>query len=152
MEHFMQLSDHLSPENVVLDLAASSKRELIIKLSDLASKRTGVEASVISAALTSRENLGSTGIGQGIAIPHAIAEGVPDCFCLFVRLAKPLDFEAVDDVPVDVVVLLLSPPADQRQNLNLLSCIARRLRNDSIADAVRSADTPEAAYILLTEA
>lgn len=146
----MQLSDHLSAENVVLDLAASSKRELIIKLSDLGAKRTGVEASVISQALTSRENLGSTGIGQGIAIPHAIVEGVHDCFCLFIRLAKSLDFEAVDDVPVDVVILLLSPPTDQRQNLNLLSCIARRLRNDEVADAVRSAGTPEEAYILLT--
>lgn len=146
----MQLSDHLSPENVVLDLAVASKRELIIKLSDLASKRTGLEASVIAAALTSRENLGSTGIGQGIAIPHAIVEGVSDCLCLFVRLAKPLDFEAVDEVPVDVVVLLLSPPADQRQNLNLLSCIARRLRNDEATEAVRSAGTREEAYILLT--
>ncbi len=148
----MQLSDHLSPSNVVLDLAAASKKELIIKLSELAAKRTGVEASAVSAALTSRENLGSTGIGQGIAIPHAIVEGVADCLCLFVRLAKPLDFDAVDEVPVDVVVLLLSPSTDQRQNLNLLSCIARRLRNDSVTDAVRAARTPEEAYILLTQA
>ncbi len=148
----MQLSDHLSAENVVLDLAAASKRELIIKLSDLASKRSGAEASAISAALTGRENLGSTGIGQGIAIPHAIIDGVADCLCLFVRLAKPLDFEAVDEVPVDIVVLLLSPAVDQKQNLNLLSCIARRLRNDNVTEAIRSAKTPEEAYILLTQA
>lgn len=148
----MQLSDHLSAENVVLDLAAASKRELIIKLSDLASKRSGAEVSAISAALTGRENLGSTGIGQGIAIPHAIIDGVADCLCLFVRLAKPLDFEAVDEVPVDIVVLLLSPAVDQKQNLNLLSCIARRLRNDDVTEAIRSAKTPEEAYILLTQA
>ncbi len=146
----MQLSDHLSPENIALGLTAGSKRELIVKLSDLAAKKTGIEAAVISAALTSRENLGSTGIGQGIAIPHAIVEGLPASLCMFVRMAKPMDFEAVDDVPVDLVVLLLSSPADQRQNLNLLACIARRLRDDSVAEAARAARTPEEAYVLLT--
>ncbi|TNM61291.1 PTS sugar transporter subunit IIA [Aliirhizobium smilacinae] len=70
----MQLSDYLLPENVSLDLAAASKRELIVKLADLASKKTGVDASIVSAALTSRETLGSTGVGQGVAIPHAIMD------------------------------------------------------------------------------
>ncbi len=146
----MHLSDYLLPENVSLDLAADSKRELIIKLADLASKKTGVDASIVSAALTSRETLGSTGIGQGVAIPHAIMDELTASLCLFVRLSKPMDFEAVDEVPVDLIVLLLSPPADQKHGLNLLSCIARRLRDDVIADAVRSAATSEEAYILLT--
>ncbi len=147
----MQVRDYLTPENVSLDLFAASKRELIVKLSELASKKTGIDASAVSAALTDREALGSTGIGQGIAIPHAIIDELDAGICIFLRLTEPLDFEAVDEVPVDLVVLLLSHPADQKQGLNLLSCIARRLRNDSIAEAVRLAATREEVCSLLTQ-
>lgn len=147
----MQVSDYLTPENVCLDLAAASKRELIIRLSELASKKTGISSSVVSTALANRETLGSTGIGQGIAIPHAIIDELDRGMCMFLRLSEPMDFEAVDEVPVDLVVLLLLPSADQKQGLNLLSCIARRLRDDSVADAVRSAATPQEVCTLLTQ-
>lgn len=145
----MQLSDHLFFENVVLDLEVTSKRELILKLSDIASKKMGMELSVISSALASRENLGSTGIGHGVAVPHAIVEGIRVGVCMFVRLSKPIEFDAVDEVPVDLVALLLSSPEEQRQNLNLLSCIARLLRDEEKAETLRSAKTAEEAYALL---
>lgn len=148
----MQLSDHLVSANIVLDLEAASKRELILKLSEMASKKTGTEAAHISSALTNREGLGSTGIGQGIAVPHAIIDGLQTGLCMFARLAKPIEFDAVDEVPVDLVVLLLSSPEEQRQNLNLLSSIARLLRDEEKADMLRSANTVEEAHDLLTGA
>ena len=146
----MQLSDYLSLENVVLDLAASSKKDLLSKLADATSSRAGITKTETINALVAREGLGSTGIGQGIAIPHCIVESLTQSICMFFRLARPVDFEAVDDVPVDLVVVLLSPPAQQGQSLNILSCIARRLRDDKLASAVRNAETAEEAYVLLT--
>lgn len=146
----MQLSDYLSPEDVVIDLAFNSKKDMLARLADLASKRCKVPSSVIVHALRDREDLGSTGIGGGIAIPHAVVDGLERSVCMFVRLARPLDFEAVDEVPVDLIALLLSPPDVQRQSLNILSCIARCLRSEPLAAATRSAGTPEAIYVLLT--
>ncbi|MGQ3278789.1 MAG: PTS sugar transporter subunit IIA, partial [Shinella sp.] len=105
---------------------------------------------IIAKALLARENLGSTGIGRGIAIPHALIEGLPKSLALVARLARPIDFEAVDDIPVDIVVLLLSPASGQGQNLNILSCIARQLRDDHTVGAIRAARSAEEVFVLLT--
>ncbi|MCB5204012.1 PTS sugar transporter subunit IIA [Neorhizobium sp. T786] len=140
----MQLSDYLSPEDIVIDLAFNSKKDLLARLADLASKRCNLGRAGIAHALTDREGLGLT----GIAIPHAIIDGLDKSVCMFVRLSRPLDFEAVDEISVDLIALL-SPPDMQQQCLNILSCIARRLRSDRLNSAVRTARTAEEAYILL---
>ncbi|TWF53438.1 PTS sugar transporter subunit IIA [Neorhizobium alkalisoli] len=142
----MKLADCLLPENIVLDLAAPSKQALIGKLSALAARRLGLEESEIARALTARENLGSTGIGGGVAIPHAAVMGLDRHFCLFARLSRPVDFEAVDEKPVDLVFLLLNPQR-QPDHLNILSCIARRMRNDEIVAAIRAAASPDEVYL-----
>lgn len=144
----MQLSDHLALENVVLDLSSVSKHKLLRQLADMASRQTGMEAGILAKALSARESLGSTGIGRGVAIPHARVDGLPKNLAMVTRLARPIDFEAVDDVPVDIVVLLLSPAAGQ--SLNILSCFARRLRDDATVNAIRAATSAEEIFILLT--
>lgn len=147
----MRLSDHLAPENVAVDLKSTSKQDLLTKLADLASRKTGLEPGLILKALETRERLGSTGIGHGIAMPHASVPGLLERLCIVVRLAKPLDFEAVDDIPVDIVVLLLSPSADKGQSLNILSCVTRSLRDGKVLSGIRTARTPEQAYAILTK-
>ncbi|MCR6498153.1 PTS sugar transporter subunit IIA [Shinella sp. CPCC 101442] len=144
----MQLSDHLALENVVVDLSSVSKHKLLQQLADTASRQTGIGAGILAKALSARESLGSTGIGRGIAIPHALVEGLPKTLAIVARLARPIDFEAVDDIPVDIVVLLLSPAAGQ--NLNILSCFARQLRDDATVHAIRAARSPEEIFVLLT--
>ncbi|MGK6314025.1 PTS sugar transporter subunit IIA [Neorhizobium sp. DT-125] len=138
----MNLRDHLPPENIVLDLAPPSKAILIKQLSALAAERLALDAGGIARALINRENLGSTGIGGGIAIPHAGVKGIDRHFCLFARLVKLVDFEAVDEQPVDLVFLLLNPES-RRDHLNILSCIARRMREEETAAAIRRAASPQ---------
>ncbi|MCQ1770324.1 PTS sugar transporter subunit IIA [Neorhizobium galegae] len=141
----MKLGDYLPPENIVLDLAPPSKAILIKQLSILAAERLALGAGEIVRVLTNRETLGSTGIGAGIAIPHANVKGLDRHFCLFARLAKPVDFEAVDDEPVDLVFLLLNPE-NRPDHLNILSCIARRVREEETAAAIRRVTTPQDVY------
>jgi PTS system nitrogen regulatory IIA component len=144
----MNLHDYLPPENIVLDLAPRSKVALIQQLSALAAERLSTDANEIARVLTNRENLGSTGIGSGVAIPHANLKGLDRHFCLFARLAKSVDFEAVDEQPVDLVFLLLNPES-KPDHLNILSCIARRVRDEETATALRRARQMEEVYLLL---
>jgi nitrogen PTS system EIIA component len=87
-----------------------------------------------------------------MAIPHAILDGLPQSCCIFLRLSNALEFDAVDAVPVDIVVLLLSPPAKHGQSLNVLSCIARKLPDEKLAASIRAAKTAEEIYVLITQA
>lgn len=148
----MQLSDYLQAENVAIDLVFNSKKELLSKLAEFASQKTGVSRGVIARSLEAREGLGSTGIGDGVAIPHAIIDTLEQSCCMLLLLKRPLEFEAVDEVPVDIVVLLLSPPMDQGQSLNVLSCVARKLRDTELAKALRNATSPDEVYVLITQA
>ncbi|MCM2397380.1 PTS sugar transporter subunit IIA [Rhizobium sp. S95] len=141
----MKLRDCLPAENVVVGLQATTKAGLIRQLSELAADRLPVGADEISKALLGRERLGSTGIGDGIAVPHARVKGLDRHFCLFVRLAKAVDFEAVDELPVDLVFVLLNPD-NQPNHLNILSGIARKMREDKVAQAVRTAISPADIY------
>jgi len=147
----MKLRDYLPPENIVLDLAPPSKAILIKQLSTLAAERLSLDANDIGKALTNRESLGSTGIGGGIAIPHAGVKGLDRHFCLFARLVKPIDFEAVDEQPVDLVFLLLNPES-RPDHLNILSCIARRVREEETAAAIRRSVSPQEVYSVLCPA
>ena len=105
----MELADMIDPQDVLVDHRAASKAELLRDLAHLAAGRTGIDETVILDLLTGRERLGSTGIGNGIAIPHANVPELSAPFTLLVRLRQPIDFEAIDEAPVDIVFLTLSP-------------------------------------------
>ena len=128
----MKLSDVLAPENVVLDLDASSKGSLLRTLSAIAARQLGIGEAAIFSALDNREKLGSTGIGEGIAIPHAAIPDMKKPFALFARLSKPIDFEAIDESPVDIIAVLLVPVEKSSTKLNLLAGLARILRSEKI--------------------
>ena len=145
----MKLSDVLSPANVILDLEAPSKTRLMHTLSDLAAKHCGINDAVIFAALNKREKLGSTGIGEGIAMPHAPIRELAQPFALFARLSKPIDFQAIDENPVDIVAVLLVPVEKSSANLNLLAGLARILRSADKIERIRTATTVEDVYQMI---
>lgn len=147
----MEIYEVIRPENVTLNLAAASKSRLLQILSEKAGKALNINDREILAALQNREKLGSTGIGAGIAIPHAPIAGVGVPFGLFVRLAKPIEFESIDDVPVDIVCLLLTPPEHHAAHLSVLSSIARQLRSSEILKRIRSASNQRQMYSAIAE-
>ncbi|WP_332713016.1 PTS sugar transporter subunit IIA [Pelagibacterium mangrovi] len=134
----MELADILSQDSIIACAKVASKRQLLQLLADRASERTGIDAQVIFDTLQNREQLGSTGLGNGIAIPHGKIKGLPGVTALFVRLAQPIDFDAVDDQPVDLVVMLLAPEGSGADHLKALSRVARLLRADGVVDKLRS--------------
>jgi len=145
----MELADMIEPRNVLVDYTATAKAELLRGLASLASGRTGIEADTILGLLTNRERLGSTGIGNGVAIPHANVPDLAAPLTLLARLKRPVDFEAIDDMPVDIVFLALSPAHKGYSHLNLLACIARSARSEAWLRAVRQAPSPAALHMLL---
>jgi PTS system nitrogen regulatory IIA component len=134
----MELADILSQDSIIACAKVASKRQLLQLLADRASERTGIDAQLIFDTLQNREQLGSTGLGNGIAIPHGKIKGLPGVTALFVRLAQPIDFDAVDDQPVDLVVMLLAPEGSGADHLKALSRVARLLRADGVVDKLRS--------------
>ena len=139
------------PVDRVLDLDASSKSGLLRTLSAIAAKQLGIGEAAIFSALDNREKLGSTGIGEGIAIPHAAIPDLKKPFALFVRLSKPIDFEAIDENPVDIVAVLLVPAERSSENLNLLACLARVLRAPHKLERIRAASAIEDVYQSIIE-
>src|SRR5688572_15201989 len=105
----MQLADFIDFDAIRTNLSAGNKRSLLQQLSNLAGQRLGLEGSTILASVTERERLGSTGFGNGVAIPHGKIDGLTRIYGLFVRLAEPIDYKAIDERTVDLVFLLLSP-------------------------------------------
>lgn len=148
MEKSMDLTGMIEVRNIVLDLPAASKADLLRNLSGLAAERTGIEASVILEVLINRERLGSTGIGNGVAIPHANVPSLRTPFRLLARLQRPIGFQAIDDLPVDLVFLALSPMQQGSSHLNLLAGIARNARSERWLAAVRQASSPAAVHAL----
>src|SRR3982751_6305848 len=116
----MQLADFLDFDAIKTALPGGSKRSLLQQLANLAAQRLGQDAGVILASLTEREQLGSTGFGQGVAIPHGKIEGLNRIYCMFARLSEPIDYKAIDGRPVDLVFLLLSPPDAGAEHLKAL--------------------------------
>lgn len=129
---------------------ATSKREVLEFLSREAAGRTGQAVTAILEALLMREHLGSTGVGAGIAIPHARLPGLERVCAVFLRLDCPIDFQAVDEHPVDLVFLLLSPAADGADHLRALSQISRLMRDPKLCTALRRTTDPAALQALLT--
>ncbi|THK34914.1 PTS sugar transporter subunit IIA [Ensifer sp. MPMI2T] len=145
----MKISEIINPESVRLDLVSPSKTSLLQTISEIAEAALGIGASEILLALNNREQLGSTGIGLGIAIPHAPVPGVESPFFLIIRLKKLIDFEAVDDAPVDIVCLLLTPV--EGSQLNVLAHLARKLRSPEIVGAIRCSSSRVEVVSLLAD-
>ncbi|CAN7510530.1 PTS sugar transporter subunit IIA [Rhizobium sp. LjRoot30] len=145
----MKISDLISPGSVLAHVSVSNKNKLLQLAADTAAAATGLDAAAIFKGLVNREKLGSTGIGEGVAIPHARYAGLNDAYGLVIRPAKPVDFEAIDDIPVDVVFVFLTPEGDRGDHLNALSAIARRLRTDSVLRNVRQARDADQLYAAL---
>ncbi|HVJ01811.1 MAG TPA: PTS IIA-like nitrogen regulatory protein PtsN [Sphingomonas sp.] len=145
----IEVSELLAPEAVLSGVSASSKKALFQQLGAAAERAYGLDAREVTDRLTEREKLGSTGFGQGIAIPHGKMEGLKRVAGVFVRLAQPLDFAAVDELPVDLVFMLLSPVGAGAEHLKALAAVSRKLRDRNFAAKLRGAGSPDALFALL---
>jgi PTS system nitrogen regulatory IIA component len=147
----MKIADFLASDDVKIDVAASDKKKLLSELARSAATKLDMPSDGIVAALLKREDLGSTGVGGGVAIPHARFQQAKAPFGMLARLKKPIDYDAVDGKPVDIVFLLLLPEgAGGEQQLGALASIARQLRNPAIAAALRRARDGADLYRILT--
>ncbi|MBL6954730.1 MAG: PTS IIA-like nitrogen regulatory protein PtsN [Alphaproteobacteria bacterium] len=146
----MDMADLLIQDGVVANLKAGSKKQALQELSQQAAALTGLHERVIFDALLQREKLGTTGIGRGIAIPHGKMQDLERLHGIFARLPKPIDFDAIDEQPVDLIFLLLAPETAGADHLKALARISRLLRDDTICAKLRGADNPEALFALLT--
>ena len=147
----MEIADLLSPNAVVAHLKAANKKQVLQEVAAKAAALTGLPERRIFETLMERERLGSTGMGQGIAIPHGRIAGVSRMTGLFAQLANPVDFDAMDDQPVDLVFLLLAPVGAGADHLKALARVSRLLRNQSICEKLRVASDASALFSLLTE-
>ncbi len=147
----MPLVDLLSPKAVVPSLHARCKREALAMLAERAAALTGADADVIRESLMEREKLGSTGVGRGVAIPHGKIEGLGAMTGLLARLDQPIDFDAVDEQPVDLIFVLLAPADASAAHLKALAKVSRLLRDERVREALRGAETPEALFAIAVE-
>lgn len=146
----MDIADLITPQCVIAAIRASDKAQLLRELSERAAKLLAIGSQTILDALRSREMLGSTGVGRGIALPHARVAGLEQFFGLFARLERAINFDAIDDRPIDLVFLLLIPEQAGDDHLAALACVSRRLRDREIADGLRAAKTGAELYDVLT--
>jgi nitrogen PTS system EIIA component len=147
----MPLTDILQRDGVLPILRVTNKRQLLEVIAEKAGLLTGIPDRLIFDALLQRERLGSTGIGSGIAIPHSKFEGLANLTGLFARIEKPIDFDALDGEPVDLVFVLLAPEGAGADHLKGLSKAARVLRNASVTAKLRMTRDADAIHALLTE-
>lgn len=147
----MQLADLIGPDSVVASLKVKNKKQLLQELSVRAARLTGLEERLIFDTLLQRERLGSTGLGQGVAIPHAKFSALRHIVGIVARLSEPVDFDAVDGAPVDVVFLLLAPEGAGADHLKALARISRLLREGQAVDKLRASKDAAALYAILTE-
>lgn len=148
----MLLTEILKPGAVRSLGQATSKKRLFQELADLAHAEYGLNASEVLDALQERESLGPTGVGQGVALPHARLHGLDRVVGLFVRLDKPLDFDAVDRQPVDLVFGLLAPETSGVDHLKALALVSRTLRDPDLRGKLRANDDPVKLHAVLSAA
>ncbi|MGH1576234.1 PTS sugar transporter subunit IIA [Planktotalea sp.] len=148
----MDILDLLMPEAVKTVSTVSSKKMLLHSMADLASHAYSLDSASTLAALQERETLGTTGVGQGVALPHARIDGVDVVKGMFIRLETPIDFSAVDRKPVDLFFSLLAPENAGVAHLKALALISRTMREARTCEKLRANDDPETLFAILTEA
>src|ERR1044071_1132573 len=147
----MDLGDLITPEGVIASLKAKNKKQALQEMSQRAAELTKLDARQIFETLLQRERLGSTGVGRGIAIPHGRMPALTRIVSVFARLEEPIDFEALDDEPVDLIFLLLAPEHAGADHLKALARISRLLREPSTIERLRASRDRAALYSVLTE-
>jgi len=146
----VDFSDLLLPDSVAEGIEVAGKKALLQFVATMAASTYGVDQKAAATALLDREKIGSTGFGGGIAIPHARMPGLERVIGVFVRLARPIDFQSVDGLPVDLVMGLLSPVDAGADHLKTLARLSRRLRDRGFVAKLRGAGSPDALYALWT--
>lgn len=147
----MDLGDLIDPESILPSLKATSKKQVLQELAERAAERSGLAERDIFDTIVQRERLGSTGVGNGIAIPHGKLEKLGRMVGVFGRLHRPVEFDALDDQPVDLVFMLLAPEGAGAEHLKALSKIARLLRNPETVSRLRASHDVETLYALMTD-
>jgi PTS system nitrogen regulatory IIA component len=148
---WMEITDFLAPARVLLDVRSRDKGQLIGEIARQFGRLVpALAAEAVRTALLTREQLGSTGLGAGFALPHARIDGLTVYLGLFVRLANPVDFEAIDGQPVQLVFVLLIPSQTATSHVAALAAISRRFRDASLAMKLRKAKTQAESFDLLT--
>lgn len=146
----MDLGNLLKEDAILPSLKAKSKKQLLQELSQHAERLTDIDSRAIFDTLLHRERLGSTGLGRGIAVPHVKFKELDRIICIFARLEEPIDFDALDDGPVDLVFFLLAPEHASGDHLKALAKISRLLREPHVLDQLRAASSREALFAILT--
>ena len=147
----MDLGDLVTEKGVIPSLKATTKKQSLQELAGHAAQLTGIPQREIFDTLLQRERLGSTGLGRGIAIPHVKFRSLNEIVCLFARLEEAIDFEAMDDEPVDLIFLLLAPEHASGDHLKALARISRLLREPEISAQLRASDDRDAILRVLTQ-
>ncbi len=147
----MEIDSFINQDSILLDLKSSSKRQALMELAKRMANTKDLSEREIFDVLLEREKLGSTGIGQGIAIPHGKLKGLDKICGCFVRLNKPIDFESIDKKPVDLIFLLLAPEDSGVQHLKALALMSRIMGNTNFCNKLRSSESAETIFSLLTK-
>ena len=147
----MEVTDLISTDGVLANLRATSKKQALQELSQRAAQVTGLHERAIFDVLMERERLGTTGVGNGIAIPHGKLANIDRLFGLFARLERPVDFDSIDEHPVDLIFLLLAPESAGADHLKALARVSRLLRDQAVCEKLRGTDDAEALFAVLTE-
>lgn len=147
----MEIEDLITLKSVMPNLKAPSKKQALQDLAKCAAEITGLHERAIFDVLIERERLGSTGVGNGIAIPHGKLSALPKLYGLFARMDGPIDFDAIDGQPVDLIFLLLAPESAGADHLKALARVSRLLRDKATCDKLRGTPTSEGLYSILTE-
>lgn len=147
----MEITDLITPAAVIPNLRATSKKQALQDMAKKAAEITGLHERAIFDVLLERERLGTTGVGNGIAIPHGKLPAMEKLYGLFARLEKPIPFESIDEQPVDLIFLLLAPETAGADHLKALARVSRLLRDKGVCEKLRGTDNADALYALLTE-
>lgn len=147
----MEIADLISPETVFADLKATSKKQALQEMSRRAAAITQCDEREILNVLIERERLGTTGVGQGIAIPHGKLTSLTRIYGFFARLDSGINFDAMDDMPVDLIFLLLAPEEGGADHLKALARVSRTLRDSGRCERLRGTESSDALFAVLTE-
>jgi len=141
----------LDEKSFLINFEATSKKQMLNELCKLANKKFNLDERTLLENLTKREKLGSTAVGNGIAIPHANISGISEPRLLVATLSEGLDFNAADDQPIDIVFLLLAPDNEGSEHLQALALVSRLLRNNELTNKLRGCKSPESAMMVITQ-
>lgn len=148
----MDIADWLDPVSVGFKVNAANKRQALAAAAEIAARALGQQSEVLLNALLNREAEGSTGVGAGVAAPHAQIEGLDRMRAVFVRLEKPIDFDSLDEQPVDLMFVLFAPKGAVSEHLRALARVSRLMRQDGLRERLRQARSADALYALLSTA